>query len=326
MKVGLNLHPERGIDEVIEEACQADTQGFHSVWLDDHLMSGHGPWRGDSADGPFDTFTLMTAIGAVTTDVHLAWGILNISFRYPAMLAKVLATLDHITKGRVIASVGSGSAPDEYEAYHIPLLRDHDERVGYTREVVELLKELWTHPAPARTTYRGKHVTVTDLPFAPAPYQRPHPQIWLGGESDPTIQIVKDLADGWVMLSRPGEVGQEVDGGGGARDVSERMSEVLAAPDWPTDRPMAVVVFARLFVDETHDAAVSQASRSLGIPASDLEKPRRRVVIGTPEECVSQINSLANAGVNYLRVTFDDLAQQERVSRLLLRSFPEIFA
>ena len=147
---------------------------------------------------PLDSFTLMTAIGASTERVRLAWSMLNVNFRYPAMLAKVLATLDLITEGRVICSIGSGSSPAEHVAYNIPVEQDHDARVQHTREVIQLLKELWSHPAPATTTFTGQQVQVKDLAFGPEPYQTPYPPIWLGGESDSTLQMVKDLADGWV--------------------------------------------------------------------------------------------------------------------------------
>ncbi|MFI5269912.1 MAG: LLM class flavin-dependent oxidoreductase, partial [Chloroflexota bacterium] len=171
MKVGLLLHPELGVDAVFEEARQADQQGFDSIWLGDHIMA-HGP---GTPDGPLDAFTLMTALGAITTRTRLAWSILNPSFRYPAMLAKVLATLDQITKGRVICTLGSGSFPGETIAYNIPVSTDHDARVKYAREVIELLKELWTHPAPEAVSFKGEQVQTHELQFAPAPYQKPYP-------------------------------------------------------------------------------------------------------------------------------------------------------
>src|SRR5665213_1219673 len=162
MQVGLLLHADRGVDAVIEEAKLADQQGYDSVWLGDHIMI---------PQFPLDALTLMTAVGASTERVRLVWSMLNVNFRYPAMLAKVLATLDQITKGRVICSLGSGSSPAEHVAYNIPVQELHDDRVEYTREVVQLLKELWTHPAPASTTFMGQQVQVKELAFAPEPYQ-----------------------------------------------------------------------------------------------------------------------------------------------------------
>ena len=92
MQFGLALHPERGVDAVLAEARLADEQGFDSVWLSDHLVNV-GPVQ--NADGPLDSFTLMTAVGAVTSRVRLAWAMLNASFRNPAILAKNLVKSLH---------------------------------------------------------------------------------------------------------------------------------------------------------------------------------------------------------------------------------------
>src|ERR1051326_3770844 len=89
MKIGMLLHPERGMDAVLDEARVADQQGFDSVWLSDHLMDIRGQ---DGPDGPFDSFTLMVAVGAITNRTRLAWAMLNPSFHPPAVLAKRLST------------------------------------------------------------------------------------------------------------------------------------------------------------------------------------------------------------------------------------------
>jgi alkanesulfonate monooxygenase SsuD/methylene tetrahydromethanopterin reductase-like flavin-dependent oxidoreductase (luciferase family) len=305
VKVGLLLHPERGVDAVFEEARQADQQGFDSIWLGDHIM-GHGY---SGPEGPLDSFTLMTAIAGITTRTRLAWSMLNPGFRYPAMLAKVLATLDQITKGRVIASIGAGSVPAEYKAYDIPVLDDHDERVAYSREVIELLKELWTHPAPETVSFNGRHVKTHDIAFAPEPYQKPHPPIWIGGESEATIKNVIDLADGWVLLTR---------------GSADRLSQVLARPDWPT-RPMTIVRMIRMFVAEDGDTAVAEARASFekdpmgkGGAATTLDEFIQREIVGTPDECMRRIAELEEGGTNYLRLAFDNEAQQKRVAELIL--------
>jgi alkanesulfonate monooxygenase SsuD/methylene tetrahydromethanopterin reductase-like flavin-dependent oxidoreductase (luciferase family) len=300
------LHPERGVDAVFEEAKLADEQGYDSIWLGDHIMA-----HGDAArpDQPLDALTLMIALGASTSRVRLAWSMLNVNFRYPAMLAKVLATLDQVTKGRVICTLGSGSAPGEHKAYNIPIVEDHDGRVAHAREVVMLLKELWTHPAPEAVTFEGERVKVQDLQFAPAPYQKPHPPIWLGGESDATVQMVKDLADGWVMLTRGSE---------------DRLAQVLAQPDWPK-RPMTIVRQIRMFVAEDRDTAVGEAKASfernpvgVGGASPDLDAFIAREIVGTPDDCLARVEELEAGGANYLRLTFDTPAQQERVARLVL--------
>ncbi len=305
VKIGMLLHPERGVDAVFEEARQADQQGYDSIWLGDHIM-GHG-YTG--ADGPLDSFTLMCSLASITTRTRLAWSMLNPTFRYPAMLAKVLATLDQISKGRVICSLGAGSVPAESKAYGIPAIMDHDDRVAFSREVIELLKELWTHPAPEHVTFDGKHVKAEDIAFAPEPYQKPHPPIWLGGESEATIRNVIDLADGWVMLTR---------------GSADRLGEVLSRPDWPT-RPMTIVRMIRMFVAEDGDSAVAEAKASFesdpmgkGGAATTLDEFIQREIVGTPDQCMQRIAELEAGGTNYLRLAFDNEAQQERAARLIL--------
>src|SRR3954466_6775195 len=129
LKVGLHLHPERGVDTVLAEARAADEQGYDSVWLADHLMR-----EPKDPDGGLDSFTLMTAIAAQTRNVRLAWGALNPSFRRPAILAKMLATLDRISHGRVICTIGAGSDRSEYAPYELEWIEDHDARIAYGRE------------------------------------------------------------------------------------------------------------------------------------------------------------------------------------------------
>jgi alkanesulfonate monooxygenase SsuD/methylene tetrahydromethanopterin reductase-like flavin-dependent oxidoreductase (luciferase family) len=174
---------------------------------------------------------------------------------------------------------------------------------------VQLLKELWTHPAPETVSFEGRHVKTRELAFAPAPYQTPHPPIWLGGESDATIQNVIDLADGWVMLTR---------------GSADRLSQVLARPDWPT-RPMTIVRMIRMFVAEDGDTAVAEAKASFekdpvgkGGTATTLDEFIQREIVGTPDECLKRVAELEAAGANYLRLAFDNEAQQERVARLVL--------
>src|SRR5262245_51749519 len=190
MKFGIQLHSDRGADAALGEARLADAQGFDSVWLFDHLIDFRGK---NGPDEPLDCLTLMTAIGAVTSHVRLAWAMLNPSFRNPAVLAKMLATLDVITHGRVICSLGAGWFEEEYHAYDLRFFADHADRIRHEREVVLLLKELWTRPAPERVTFEGEFVRTRELAFNPQPAQRPHPPIWIGGDSDDTLSLVKEL-------------------------------------------------------------------------------------------------------------------------------------
>ncbi len=310
VRVGLYINPPAATpaEAILAQARAADRQGFDSVWLGDHLID----YRGEPfvAEGPVESFTTMAAIGATTTRIRLGWGMLNPSFRNPALLAKMLATLDQLTRGRVICTLGAGWLKPEYEAYAIPFLDDHDERIEHEREVVQLLKRLWTSPAPERVTFEGRHVRTRELAFNPAPYQKPHPPIWIGGDSEATVGLVKELADGWVPLHRR---------------EPESVREVRASPDWP-ERPMSVVRITRMLVGETRDAVMPEAEQAYEIvrntatlhaPAT-FEEFISRELIGTPEDCLERIDELEAAGIDYLLVPFESDDEQERAARLLL--------
>ncbi|MBV9580835.1 MAG: LLM class flavin-dependent oxidoreductase, partial [Chloroflexi bacterium] len=247
---------------------------------------------------------LMTAIGAITRRTRLAWAMLNPSFHYPAVLAKRLATLDQITRGRVICTLGAGWFKEEYVAYNIPLLDDHDERIAQEREVIQLLKELWTHPAPEAVTFDGTYVRCHNLQFNPAPVQRPHPPIWVGGDSPATLALVKELADGWVML---------------ASGNPDTLAQVLHAPDWPM-RPMTLVRNASVFVAEQASEAVEQATAEFnaGRIRGTLDQFLHDNPIGSPEDCLRRLREMESWGINYVRVNFAGPPQQEAAARLLL--------
>lgn len=305
MKFGIQLHQERGVDAVLEEARLADDQGFDSVWLFDHLMAFR-PGGPHVAHEPLETLTLMSAVGAVTQRVRLAFAMLNLSFRHPPVLAKMLATLDQITHGRLICSIGAGWFEEECDAYGVPFVADHDERVVREREIALLFQQLWTHPAPERTTFEGRFVQVKDLPFNPAPYQRPYPPIWIGGDSEASVALAKELGDGWVMLRS------------GNREI---LQPIISSPDWP-QRPMALVRNATIYVGRTREDAVDSATRAFqagaGGPAPSLEAYLRNAILGSPSECLARLEEMESWGINYIRLNFPNVALQKEFAERLL--------
>jgi alkanesulfonate monooxygenase SsuD/methylene tetrahydromethanopterin reductase-like flavin-dependent oxidoreductase (luciferase family) len=304
MHFGLQLHSDRGADAVLREARLADEQGFDSVWLFDHLMGIRGA---QSPDEPLDSLTLMIAVGAVTSRVRLAWAMLNPSFRNPAVLAKTLATLDVITHGRVICTLGAGWFEEEYRAYDLQFFEDHAERIAHEREVALLLRELWTRPAPERVTFTGKYVRVAELPFNPAPVQKPHPPIWFGGDSEDTLALVRELGDGWVML-RSGN--------------PETLGRILGAPDWPRERPVTVARTCSVYVGPTYETALDEARRAVDAgqsgPARSLEDVLKTAIIGTSDQVLERFDEMERWGINYLRLSFWSEAQQTSFARAAL--------
>ena len=166
------------------------------AWLFDHLM----PIAGDP-DGPiFEGWTLLAALAAQTERLRLGLLVTSNRFRPPAMLAKIAATVDAVSGGRLDFGIGAGSRPNyplarrEYEAYGLPY-HDFSHSVESLAEALTVIRRLWTETEPFDFT--GTHVQLTGAVGNPKPVQRPHPPIMIGGRSTATLRIVAEHADLW---------------------------------------------------------------------------------------------------------------------------------
>jgi probable F420-dependent oxidoreductase len=113
----------------------------------------------------------------------------------PAVLtAKILSTIDVLSSGRLTLGIGAGWMREEFEAIDAP---DFDARGTVTDEYVRAFVELWTRPAPK---FDGKHVQFSNIGFEPKPVQKPHPPIWVGGESGPALRRAARIGDAWYPI------------------------------------------------------------------------------------------------------------------------------
>jgi probable F420-dependent oxidoreductase len=120
--------------------------------------------------------------------------VLIIPYRPPVYTAKILATLDALSGGRLIVGAGTGWMAEEFAALG---LANFAERGAVTNEYLQLFKELWTKDEP---DFHGKYVQVSGIGFQPKPVQRPHPPIWIGGHSGPALRRAASLGDVWMPI------------------------------------------------------------------------------------------------------------------------------
>lgn len=177
-------------------ALKAEDLGFHSLWVSDHLMHPF-PVDGKPTFYCHEAWTLMSALAASTEHIKLGFHVLIPTFRGPSILAKMAATLDIISEGRLIMSLGAGWFKKEYDAFGIPW-EDHDARVERLKEAILVMKALWTQDT---ATFNGNYYYIKDAVMEPKPIQKPHPPIWVGGNSLKIMELSAKLADGWY--SRP---------------------------------------------------------------------------------------------------------------------------
>jgi alkanesulfonate monooxygenase SsuD/methylene tetrahydromethanopterin reductase-like flavin-dependent oxidoreductase (luciferase family) len=166
------------------------------AWLFDHLM----PIGGDP-DGPaLEGWTLLSALAAQTRRLRLGLLVTSNRFRPPAMLAKIAATADIVSGGRLDFGIGAGSRPDhplarrEYDAHGLPF-HDFAHSVGSLAEACTVIRRLWTETEPF--DFDGAYVRLTGAFCNPKPVQRPYPPIVIGGRSSATLRVVAEHADMW---------------------------------------------------------------------------------------------------------------------------------
>jgi len=166
------------------------------AWLFDHLM----PIGGDPSGPTYEGWTLLSALAAQTRRLRLGLLVTSNRFRPPAMLAKIAATVDIVSAGRLDFGIGAGSRPShplarrEYEAHGLPY-HDFDHSVGSLAEACKVIRRLWIEAEPF--DFHGTYLHLTGAFCNPKPIQRPHPPILIGGRSAPVLRVVAEHADLW---------------------------------------------------------------------------------------------------------------------------------
>ena len=183
--------------DVLRVWREADTiPEIEHAWLFDHLM----PIRGDRNGPIFEGWTLLSALAAQTERLRLGLLVTSNRFRPPAMLAKIAATVDVVSDGRLDFGIGAGSRPNlplarrEYEANGLPY-HDFTHSVGDLAEACTVIRRLWTEAEPF--DFDGTYLHLTGAICNPKPVQQPHPPILIGGRSTATLRVVAEHANLW---------------------------------------------------------------------------------------------------------------------------------
>jgi len=155
---------------------ECENLGYHSVWFDDHLMSSD--WE------ILEPWTTLSALSSITSMVRLGTMVSSITHRNPALLAKMAASFDVISNGRLEFGVGAGTGEIEHEAYGFDFFKPKI-RIEHLVESLEVIKRLWTQDT---ANYQGKHYVLKDAVCLPKPVQKPYPPITVGGSGDMVLQ------------------------------------------------------------------------------------------------------------------------------------------
>jgi alkanesulfonate monooxygenase SsuD/methylene tetrahydromethanopterin reductase-like flavin-dependent oxidoreductase (luciferase family) len=184
-------------EDILRVWREADSiPAIEHAWLFDHLMAIGGEVTGSVYEG----WTLLSALAGQTERLRLGLLVTSNRFRPPAMVAKIAATVDVVSAGRLDFGIGAGSRPGhpqarhEYEANGLPY-HDFGHSVGSLAEACTVIRRLWTETEPFN--FEGDYVQLTGAFGNPKPVQRPHPPIVIGGRSAPLLRVVAEHADVW---------------------------------------------------------------------------------------------------------------------------------
>jgi alkanesulfonate monooxygenase SsuD/methylene tetrahydromethanopterin reductase-like flavin-dependent oxidoreductase (luciferase family) len=195
---GIMTAPQQvGYHDLLQVWREADAiPEIEHAWLFDHLM----PIAGDPEGPIFEGWTLVSALAAQTERLRLGLMVTSNRFRPPAMLAKIAATVDVVSGGRLEFGIGAGSRPGhpiarrEYEAHGLPF-HDAGHAVASLAESCTVIRRLWSADAPF--DFDGTYHRLVDAFCNPKPVQQPHPPIVVGGRANATLRVVAEHADVW---------------------------------------------------------------------------------------------------------------------------------
>ena len=198
MDVSLCLDPGRPWPQVRDLARSAERAGAHTLYVPDHFLP-HDPDAG-TTDGPMlEAWTLLTALAVHTERPRLGTLVLGTTYRHPAVVANMAATLDHASGGRVVLGLGAGWQENEHVAYGIEL-PPVAQRLDRFEESVRVTRSLLRQP---RSTIAGRYFQLQDAPCQPAPLQPELPILIGGGGEKRTMRIAARYADAWHTWSTP---------------------------------------------------------------------------------------------------------------------------
>jgi F420-dependent oxidoreductase-like protein len=179
-----------------------ETTGWDAAFVTDHFMPA-GP---DPVADTLECWTALSGLAHSTSRMRIGTLVTGNTYRHPAVLAKMAATVDIMADGRLICGIGGAWQQNEHEAYGIPF-HTVGERLNRLEEACQVLLALWTQ---SKSTFEGTYYQLKDAPLFPKPLQQPHPELLIGGSGEKrTLRIVAQYADHWNVWGGPEILGRK---------------------------------------------------------------------------------------------------------------------
>ena len=269
---------------LVDRAQLCEQLGYHSMWLVDHMWT-----RGMPDLDHHECLALMSALCAKTEKLRIGSLVLCNSYRNPALLAKSLCTIDHVSNGRLEVGLGAGWMDEEYRGYgyEFPSMKV---RLQQLDEGLQVMKLIFTEK---KASFKGRHYTIADARCNPKAVQKPHPPITIGGSGEKVmLKLVAKYADRWNCPA--------------GYDSFERKFNVLKEHCKTVGRdPDSIEVSEQLLVciGTTKDEVEQKWKMAQGL------KPFSTTGIkGTPAELVEQLKQRVKMGITTFTIFFSDFA------------------
>jgi len=287
--------PTQSFEEVASLAQHIEQSGWDGIWYADHFM----PNAEDTSQPMPEAWTTLSALAAVVPRVRLGTLVSGNTYRHPAVLAKMAATVDHICGGRLVLGLGSGWQENEHKAYGIPFYTING-RLRRLEEACQIIKALYREE---NVTFDGKYYQLENAPLQPKPVQQNLPLMIGGGGEKVTLRIVAKYADEWNVW--------------GDAEVLKHKMAILDRYCNDIDRDPAEIqrsAVALLFLSDDEAYLKRVKEGSIGRPT----------IAGNVSEVTEIVNDYVKAGVDELIIPDFTLGQGARKIGTLDRFINEV--
>jgi F420-dependent oxidoreductase-like protein len=279
------------VDSLKNLVTRAEDIGFDSFWVMDHFHQI--PFIGKPEEPMLEGWTTLSVLAGITTKIKLGTLVTGIIYRHPSVLAKIAATLDVLSKGRLFMGIGASYFEGESSAYGITStdsFPSNQERLLRLDEAIQVIRKMWT--AEPTASFQGKYYQIQNAYCNPKPIQKPSPPILVGGSGErKTLKIVAKYADACNLFGSAETLKRKLD------VIKEHCKSVGRDYDSILKTKLDLVV-----IDDSEDMARKRAQQFyIGIPEQQI-RDREFAIYGTPEDVSRQIDLLEEVGIQYLIV------------------------
>ena len=282
------------VDSLKNLVTRAENRGFDSFWVMDHFHQI--PFVGKPEEPMLESWTTISVLAGMTTKIKLGTLMTGIIYRHPSILAKIAASLDVLSKGRLFMGIGAAWNEEESSAYGIPF-PSAKERFLRLEEAIQIIRKMWTEEPSA--SFNGQYYQIKNAFCNPKPIQKPSPPIMVGGSGErQTLRIVAKYADACNLFGSAETVKRKLS------ILKEHCRSVGRDYDSILKTKLGVVV-----IDDDKEMARKRLQQiSKGMPKEQIDE---FAIYGTPEDVLRQKESLEDAGIQYLIVDLDPSREVE---------------